>query len=492
MSDILEKARKFEIEHKAEADMERPLFHAAGAIGWVNDPNGFSVYKGEYHLFEQYHPYSMEWGPMHWGHWKSKDLVKWEFLPTAMAPDEDYDQHGCFSGTALELPDGRQLLMYTGVKKIFHEDYMEEFQTQCVAFGDGVNYTKCEANPVIPTALIPEGSSVADFRDPKVWMEDGRFYAAVASRAADGSGAILLYDSEDAIHWGYVSTLKSCNHEYGTMWECPDFFSLQGEHVLVVSPMEMEAVEYEYHPGHGVIAMIGEYDRKKHEFHENRVQPLDYGLDYYAPQSLETPDGRRVMIAWMRNWAHTHVRKPGAHLYGSMTLPREVSIVDGRMIQRPVREFDSYRINEVRHENVILEGTQTLSGVSGRVFDMVVDVRPEEADPFTEFKITLAQNDRYNATITYNAMDDVVTINRERSGARADIIHERKFKAFHKDGAIRMRIIMDGDSVELFVNDGEQVATFMLFSPVEADGITFETKGKAILSVEKYDIKRED
>ena len=109
-SELLQKARDFEAQYGPHIpNSERPAFHATPTIGWMNDPNGFSVYKGEYHLFYQYHPYSVEWGPMHWGHLKSKDLIRWERLPAALAPDEEYDASGCFSGGAVELEAGRQL-----------------------------------------------------------------------------------------------------------------------------------------------------------------------------------------------------------------------------------------------------------------------------------------------------------------------------------------------------------------------------------------------
>ena len=143
-SDKLQQARSFETQYAAFIpDAERPAFHVTGAIGWINDPNGFSCYKGEYHLFFQYHPYSTEWGPMHWGHVKTRDFIRWERLPAAIAPDTDADRDGCFSGSAVELPDGRQMLMYTGVYRVRRPDgRMEEFQQQCVAFGDGVDYEK--------------------------------------------------------------------------------------------------------------------------------------------------------------------------------------------------------------------------------------------------------------------------------------------------------------------------------------------------------------
>ena len=137
-SELLQRARQFEETHMKDiSPEERPLYHVTGGTGWINDPNGFSFYKGEYHLFYQYHPYSNEWGPMHWGHMVSKDLIRWERRPVVMAPDQEYDNAGCFSGSALELSDGRHLLMYTGVGKVTEKDgSQKEYQTQCMAVGD--------------------------------------------------------------------------------------------------------------------------------------------------------------------------------------------------------------------------------------------------------------------------------------------------------------------------------------------------------------------
>ena len=123
MSEMLEKARKYEDEQGKQIKAEdRPAFHVSPYVGWMNDPNGFSYYQGEYHLFYQYNPYDTHWDSMHWGHVVSKDLLHWEYLPAALAPDEDYDKMGCFSGSAIELDDGRQLLMYTAVDQETLED----------------------------------------------------------------------------------------------------------------------------------------------------------------------------------------------------------------------------------------------------------------------------------------------------------------------------------------------------------------------------------
>ena len=181
-SQILREVRNYEETfEKGIKEQERPAFHLSPRVGWMNDPNGFSFYDGKYHLFYQYYPYNSHWGLMHWGHAVSSDLLHWEYLPAALAPDEAYDKDGCFSGSAVTLPDGKQLLMYTGVAKETQEDgSVCEVQRQCIAVGDGINYEKYAGNPVLTEADLPEGSSRFDFRDPKVWQgSDGSYYAVV-------------------------------------------------------------------------------------------------------------------------------------------------------------------------------------------------------------------------------------------------------------------------------------------------------------------------
>ena len=202
MSDKLMDARNYEETYRGRiGEKERPAFHITPAVGWMNDPNGFSVYNGEYHLFYQYHPYNIQWGPMHWGHVVSNDLLHWKYLPAALAPGEEYDRDGCFSGSAAALSDGRHLLMYTGVLREQQNDgSICEVQTQCLAVGDGLNYKKYEQNPVLTEKDIPDGGSRFDFRDPKMWQKaDGTFCCVVGNRSADSSGQILLYTKQMSV-----------------------------------------------------------------------------------------------------------------------------------------------------------------------------------------------------------------------------------------------------------------------------------------------------
>lgn len=295
---ILQEVRKYEedAEKKIKRE-ERPDFHLSARTGWMNDPNGFSFYGGKYHMFYQYHPFDSYWGPMHWGHAVSEDLLRWEYLPAALAPDACYDRDGCFSGSAAVLEDGRHLLMYTGVVKEEQEDgTVLEVQTQCIAAGDGVNYEKFPKNPVIGAGDLPEGGSRYDFRDPKIWKkEDGSYCCVIGNRPADGSGQILLFSSPDGFRWKYEKVLAKNKNRFGRMWECPDFFHLDGKWVLITSPQDMLPSGFEYHNGNGTLCLIGDFDEETGTFTEDKDQSIDYGIDFYAPQTILTPDGRRIM-----------------------------------------------------------------------------------------------------------------------------------------------------------------------------------------------------
>ena len=492
-SKMLQRARDFEKKYLPYTDSEQPRFHVTGGIGWINDPNGFAPYKGEYHLFFQYYPYDTKWGPMHWGHVKTSDFVRWERLPAALAPDTDYDRNGCFSGSSVELPDGRQLLMYTGVRNIRRRNgKIDSFQTQCIAVGDGVDYDKYEANPVIDASTLPEGASVHDFRDPKIWREDGKFYAVIGNRPEDGSGSILLYESEDAIHWQFVSVLAACHNQYGRMWECPDFFPLDGKHVLLVSPQEMAAIGLEFHPGNANVALIGKFDRKTNHLLREYVQAIDYGLDFYAPQTLLTEDGRRVMIAWMQNWETSTCKVEELRFFGQMSLPRELSVRNGRLCQNPVRELEQYRGVLIDYHNVLINGETSLRGISGRYLDMTVTLRPgNESSMYKWFRLYVAKDGEHFTFIRFRPETGTIKVDRTHSGFPHDIVNIREFPVNVKNGTLKLRVIMDRYSLELFVNDGEQAASFVLYTPIGAGSISFSSDGSVLVDVDKYELLME-
>ena len=396
-------------------------------------------------------------------------------------------------GVYIELEDGRQLLMYTAVdREILEDGTARDVQTQAVAVGDGKDYVKYDKNPVLTFKDLPEGASKADFRDPKIWREkDGNFYCVIGSRPADGSGQILLYRSKNGFEWEFVSILAKNQNRYGKMWECPDFFELDGKHVLLTSPQDMLPEGLEYHTGNGTLCIIGEMDKDTYTLKEQFNQSVDYGIDFYAMQTVEAPDGRRIMIGWMQNWdTCANNRIPKGKWFGQMSLPRELSIKDGRLIQKPVREIENLRTNKTEYKNVAFEDVIRLDGVDGRCVDMEITLRPADAQNiYKKFAVRFAQNDTYHTAVSFRPYESVLKIDRKFSGSRRAIIHQRRSLVNSENGEIKLRLILDRFSAEIFVNDGEHVMTATIYTDLEADGISFFADGKVEMDVTKYELK---
>ena len=493
-SQALRDARRYEEIYEKDIPQEqRPAFHLTPRCGWMNDPNGFSFYKGSYHMFYQYYPYASIWGPMHWGHAVSKDLLHWEYLPAALAPDQRYDLRGCFSGSAITMKDGRQLLMYTAVRQTSDPEGKDSgVQTQAIAIGDGLDYEKYEGNPVLTQADLPEGGSRFDFRDPKVWeASDGTYLCAAANRTGPFSSQIELFKSEDLLHWKFWKVLAENNNRLGAMWECPDFFAVDKKQLLLVSPQDMLPSGFEYHNGNGTVCMIGSYDEETGTFVEEKNQAIDYGIDFYAPQTILTPDGRRVMIGWMQNWDACAIRSPEAQWAGQMSVPREIHVRDGRLYQQPIREIETLYRESVSYENVRVgsqneaDGVVTLDGVHGRCLDLTVRVRPaEKGHVFHRFAIRFAQKGKVRTSVSFRPHEKTVKIDRKNSGSRRAIVHQRRCYVDGSDsGEMTLRLILDRFSAEIFIDDGRYVMTASLFTDLDAEEVSFFADGEAEIDV---------
>ena len=511
----LEHANQYIKENQLSEDI-MPVFHVTPPIGWMNDPNGFSYYQDKIHLFYQFHPYSKEWGPMHWGHCVSDDFIRWERLPVAIAPENSYDDAGCFSGSAMSVKieskvninekmqnvadlcgnihnmtmqneDAEQqiteinhqfhLLAYTGVMK----DYS---QNQCLAVGDGKTYRKLPYNPVITGDMLPENFSRVDFRDPKIWKEDDGYYMMVGNKTLEGIPQVVLFHSPNLKTWHFEAVLASAQrHELGTMWECPDFFELDGKYVLMASPQDMCA-DTIFHNGNNAVAMIGSYHPSVHQFHKQDVQTLDDGLDFYAPQSMLMQDGRRIMIAWMQSW-DSNIRPVAQKWSCMMTLPRELHLVDGKIIQMPVREIENYYVDTVNIENQVISDKQSFDGICGRILDMTVEVLDGD---YSEFTIHFAHDERFDTKISYDKRKNQLELDRTYSGMSRDTTAIRKVQVRYSKDTLKLRILLDKYSAEIFVNDGTQVLSTTLYTPLEAEQIMFECDGSAGVSVIKHAI----
>src|SRR3954451_8800685 len=272
---------------RLQNDPLRPQFHSLPASNWMNDPNGPIFYRGLYHMFHQYNPHAAVWGDMHWAHATSTDMIHWRHEPIALAPTPGGpDQDGCFTGTAV-VAGGKPTFLYTGVEKVpanqatLRDGNSNLRETQCLAIAedDALLHWRKVPQPVI--AAPPPGMEVTGFRDPSPWKEGDTWYMVVASGQKGIGGNVLLYKSPDLRHWQYLHPLAQGKWsgktgpnpvDTGEMWECPDFFPLDGKHVLI-------------HSTEGrTMWQIGTLDRVTMLFHTESEGLLDHGA-YYAPKT---------------------------------------------------------------------------------------------------------------------------------------------------------------------------------------------------------------
>lgn len=292
---------------------QRAKIHFQPPKGWINDPNGLIFFGGQYHAFFQYNPDDMFSRKIRWGHIVSDDLLHWRQLPSAIYPDEDYDETGCWSGSALEK-DGKMYLFYTSVSEKYG-------QTQSVAVSDdGVNFIKYDGNPVIKKPPFP----TRDFRDPKVTKTDDG-YAMVLGSGEGGEGKILLYKSDDLLEWRYEGVLFE-KKALAKVFECPDFFRLGDKYVLMFSKIAQNI--------NAAYFATGVFDGRKFT-PQSFCEPV-YGPQFFAAQTFEDDKNRRILIAWMSDW--TRKPAPDDEFIGSLSIPMRVSLKDGKIFLYPVEE----------------------------------------------------------------------------------------------------------------------------------------------------------
>lgn len=442
-------------------------YHMMPPAGWMNDPNGFVQFNSVYHLFYQHDPYQAKQGPMHWGHATSSDLVNWQHQPVALAPSEGYDSgptggQGCWSGSAVDY-NGQLTLIYTG-----HVDGRKPEEVQCVAVTtDGVHFHKEDHNPVIGDS--PDAERFG-FRDPKVWKHGDTWYMVVGY-GKDGLGQALIYTSTDLRDWVCQGAALESDGTMGDMWECPDLFPIGGgsEHALIISPMNTGSYKNLY--------ITGTFDYETARFQKSYQEQIDYGFDFYAPQTLVDEQGRRIMIAWMNIWG---AKMPEAEhgWYGAMTLPRELTLeVDGTLRTRPVKELQQLRGEQIAVSGLALEdGAYTsVDGVEGQQLELLVTIDPQAAAEIG-LRIFASTDETAYAEISYCTAEGKLVMDRNLAGVGDGGVSSAPLQLLD-NGKIELHLFIDRSSVELFANDGKIAMTNRIYTAADATGISFFARG---------------
>lgn len=416
-----------------EADPHRQQFHLQPPVGWLNDPNGLCVYGGQYHAFFQYGPFDVTGGVKHWGHAVSKDLLHWEPLPVMLYPDEPFDCHGVYSGSAL-IEGTEMYLYYTGnVKHPGDFDYIKQGRGHnvCLAVShDGK--TVASKQCLLYNKDYPAGLT-CHVRDPKVFAYEGKYYMVLGARTLEDKGEVLVLESTDKLHWNHINTLTT-PEPFGYMWECPDLFCLDGQWYLAVSP---QGIQCQNIYGCGYFAVYGDW--RAHctlgEFHE-----ADFGFDYYAPQSFVDENGRRIQIGWMGMPDADYGNAPTvAHGWQHcFTVPRLLTKGEnGTLLQTPVPELDARRSAAA----LTLRNGEEAS--LSPCFDLT-------AAPAGDFALTVA----HGVELVYTEQDSTCVL-QFTDPAQASGRTQRRTKLSAPCRSVR--VVGDRSSLEIFLNDGAAV-----------------------------------
>ena len=431
--------RAFAAPHLTD-DSNRPQFHLLPAANWMNDPNGPIYWKGNYHMFCQYNPRAAVWGDMHWAHAMSPDMIHWQHLPIALAPTQGGpDEEGCFSGSAVVF-NGVPTFLYTGVKNAdakdatLHGGPHDLRETQCLATSNDPELRTWQKRPQPVLPSPPPGLDITGFRDPCLWNEGDAWYMGIGSGIRNHGGCVLLYRSHDLRQWEYLHPLVGGEWngkpggdpvDSGEMWECPDFFALDGKHVLLYSTERK------------VFWAVGDYDAKEHHFASQQKGELDYGpRAYYAPKTMLDKDGNRILWGWIPE-TRPQSEYSRAGWAGLMSLPRILTVNANGQLEMKVLP----RVQELHSD----EPVPAAKGGDGHTTWPLHDLRAELelwVQPLLgPVHVAIGTDGTPAAHYHLDATHGTLTFNSQTVGPVLSA------------GELRFSLYLDGSVIEVIVND---------------------------------------
>jgi len=438
-------------------DPQRPVYHILPPAHWLNDPNGPIFWDGAYHLFYQHNPVGHAWEqPVHWGHVRSRDLAHWEHLPIAISPGpEEFDNGGVWSGSAV-AGDRELVVLYTGVQP----------EVQCLATSrNGVTFEKYAGNPVI--AGPPPGLTVTGFRDPCVWREEDGWYLLIGSGFAGVGGTALLYHSTDLRAWDYLHPFCiGDKQETGEMWECPDFFPLGDQYVLLVSVNN--ATRY----------FIGDY--VDHRFTPRTSGLTDVGGHFYAAKSFADAEGQRLLWGWIWDWeGRSDDAQRAAGWAGVMSLPRQLTVrADNTLGYVPASQLIALRGAHHRH---FVPGDSLEMHVSFTLGPATVGLAVRRAPDGDE-----------ETLITYHVAQGILTIDRTHASLDPEIIGGITSAplALAEGDVLDLRIFLDHSVIEVFANDRLCLTTRVYPTRADSQGISLlDGSGTALRTLDIWEME---
>ncbi|MEZ8735561.1 MULTISPECIES: sucrose-6-phosphate hydrolase [unclassified Vibrio] len=420
-------------------DSGYPSYHIAPKFGLLNDPNGLCFFNGEHHLFYQWTPVGPVHGMKYWYHLSTKDFVHFEDHGIGLHPDQDYDSHGVYSGGAL-VENDNALLFFTGNKR---DGNWLRVPTQCFAkmSADG----KIEKHGVV----IENDHYTEHFRDPKVWKQGGDYLMVVGAQTPQNTGSMALYCSRDLMNWQHKGPIQTRYNNLGYMWECPDFFEIENQSVMLFSPQGVSSENpYDFKNIYSVAYIVGDrlnLDSVELENHQDIAQP-DYGFDFYAPQTYLDDTGRRILIAWI---GLPEIDTPSNEYQwaGMLSLPRELQIQDGYLVQSALPELKA-----LQGEAVVVENALELDTTS-----FMVELETD-TDEF-EFTLTNVAGDN----IVFSATEKEFMLDRSKMSQ----LYAEEFGSVRKAPRLSTKqiieVYVDKSVIEIFINGGKHTMTSRFF-----------------------------
>jgi beta-fructofuranosidase len=437
-----------EAKKRVEKDPTRPIYHLQPPAFWNNDPNGPIVFGGEYHLFYQHNPYGDNWGHMHWGHFKSKDLAHWQHMPIALAPSEDLGEEHCFSGCAAVTKNKKLMLIYTSIGKRLPEQWAAvPDDDQLMRWG------KHPANPIL-TEKLHGNIKVHEWRDPFVFVHEGRNYLVAGGNLnanKGGQAVVNVYcaENEELTQWKYLGVLFQHPDASVKNIECPNFFKLGEKWVLIVS--QGQPVQY----------FVGTLDGSQMRFRAEKRGVMDYG-NYYAPNCMEDNKGRRILWGWVKDFP------AGKGWNGCMTLPRILTLgFDGQLVQEPAPELQKLRQARMPGPHItnmhVSDSSRVLDNIQGDALEIVARIDPGDAKG-CGLKVRRSADGRRAVTITYDGKQlDVAGMTMPLT-----LPAEKRILELH--------VFVDHSVVEVYTNQG-QCLTRVIDAGPDDKGVEVFAKG---------------
>ena len=465
-----------------EKDFWRQKYHIQGIVGLINDPNGFSQFKGKYHIFYQWNPLGTDHKNKTWAHSVSDDLLHWKRLKTALRPDIWYSKNGVYSGSAI-VDDEKLYLFYTGNVKD-SDGNRESYQCLAVS-SDGENFERWE-----PSIVNQPNGYTRHIRDPKIWKKDGKFYAVIGIQSEDLEGKAVLYSSENIKEWKFEGEIAGANHgkikDFGFMWECPDYFQLKDEKtgeikdLLVFSPQGLEPEGDLYNNKYQTGYLFGKLDYEKPEFEIlSDFVEIDRGHDFYAPQSMEDDKGRRLIVGWMgipEEEDFPTVKNEWLHC---LTLPRELKVIDGKLYQVPIKEMESIRGEKIEFSGKVAGEVKIGTGTT-------YELKAKFTDFNSDFGLKLRTGKNSETVLKFDYNDKKFVLDRTK-GEQPD---KRLRKVYLGDiSELELTVFVDSSSVEVFINGGQEVFSSRIFPEKDANGIIVFADKDVNVEIEKWEWK---